>query len=94
MNCAMKELLETGFLSNRMRQIFASEWINTYCLDWRDGANIFEMNLVDYDVFSNWGNWQYLAGVGHDPRGKRKFNLVKQLETYDPKREYFKKWLK
>lgn len=93
MKSVLRELTETGFVSNRLRQVFASEWINSYELDWRDGANLFEKYLVDYDVYSNWGNWQYLAGVGHDPRGKRKFNVLKQLDTYDPQREYFKKWL-
>ena len=92
MECVLKELFETGFISNRFRQVFASEWIHKYKFDWRDGAYLFECYLADYDVYSNWGNWQYLAGVGHDPRGKRRFNVLKQLDTYDPKREYLKKW--
>ena len=90
--CALNELEETGFLSNRARQIFASVWLNDLNLNWRSGAKLFEEYLIDYDVFSNYGNWMYLAGVGVDPRGKRYFNVEKQLSTYDPKAKYLKKW--
>lgn len=92
-HAALSELTTTGFLSNRARQIFASFWINDLHLDWRSGAKFFEENLVDYDVYSNYGNWMYLAGVGVDPRGKRYFNVNKQLETYDPEGKYLRKWL-
>jgi deoxyribodipyrimidine photo-lyase len=91
-HAALNELEETGFLGNRTRQIFASVWINDLALDWRSGAQLFEENLIDYDVFSNNGNWMYLAGVGVDPRGKRYFNVEKQLETYDPEGTYLKRW--
>ncbi len=90
---AINELVSTGYLSNRARQIFASIWINDLALDWRSGAKLFEEQLLDYDVYSNYGNWQYLAGVGCDPRGKRYFNVLKQLTTYDPNGNYLKKWL-
>jgi deoxyribodipyrimidine photolyase len=88
-----RELLQTGFISNRVRQIFASTWIHKYELDWRLGAIFFERHLIDYDVYSNWGNWQYLAGVGHDPRGKRKFDVIRQMNNYDPGFSYIKKWM-
>lgn len=90
---ALNELKATGYLSNRARQIFASTWINDLELDWVAGAKFFEDHLIDFDVFSNYGNWMYLAGVGVDPRGKRYFNVKKQLETYDPQGLYFKTWL-
>lgn len=93
MQAAYNELIHTGFLSNRVRQIFASQFINDLELDWRRGAKLFEKYLIDYDVHSNWGNWQYLAGVGHDPRGHRYFDLQKQLERYDPDGLYIKKWI-
>lgn len=48
--------------------------------------------LVDYDVASNWGNWQYLAGVGADPRGGRQFNLKKQTETHDAEGHFIQRW--
>ena len=86
------ELTQTGFLSNRGRQIFASIWINDLNLDWRSGAEFFESYLIDYDVYSNYGNWMYLAGVGVDSRGKRHFNIEKQLKSYDPSNEYIKTW--
>ena len=89
---ALNELERTGFLSNRVRQMFASFWINDLELDWRSGAQLFEDYLIDYDVFSNYGNWMYLAGVGVDPRGKRYFNIQKQLSMYDPNGHYIKKW--
>ena len=91
-HAALNELTQTGCLSNRVRQIFASIWINDLQLDWRSGAEFFESYLLDYDVFSNYGNWMYLAGVGVDPRGKRYFNIEKQLHTYDPENTYISKW--
>ena len=90
--CALKELETTGFLSNRARQIFASVWLNDLNLPWRSGAKLFEEHLVDYDVYSNYGNWMYLSGVGVDPRGKRYFNVKKQLEMYDKNGDYIKFW--
>ncbi len=91
-HAALSELTTTGFLSNRARQIFASFWINDLNLDWRSGARLFEEQLIDYDVYSNFGNWMYLAGVGVDPRGQRYFNVKKQLETYDPQGSYLRTW--
>lgn len=92
-HAALNELQQTGNMSNRARQMFASMWINDLGLDWRAGAQLFEEELLDYDVYSNYGNWLYLAGVGCDPRGKRYFNISKQLSTYDPSGSYLKKWL-
>lgn len=87
-NACMKELQATGYLSNRGRQIVASCFIHELGMDWRYGAAWFEQQLVDYDVGSNWGNWQYLAGVGADPRGSRHFNLDKQAQQFDPDGRY------
>jgi deoxyribodipyrimidine photo-lyase len=67
----MRELKHTGFMSNRGRQNVASYLVHNLQLDWRKGARYFEKMLVDYDVFSNWGNWAYLGGVGNDPRENR-----------------------
>ena len=89
---ALNELISTGHLSNRIRQLFASIWINDLKLPWRSGALFFEHHMIDYDVYSNYGNWMYLAGVGVDPRGKRYFNIDKQLATYDPEGNYLLKW--
>lgn len=92
-NACMKQLNHTGYMSNRGRQIVASCFIHELGLDWRYGASYFEQQLIDYDVASNWGNWQYLAGVGADPRGCRQFNLKKQTQQHDPKGEFLDKWL-
>ncbi len=92
MMAVSNELIQSGFISNRFRQVFASSLVHYYKFDWILGAQFFEHYLIDYDVYSNWGNWQYQAGVGHDPRGSRVFNVLKQLETYDPKYEYIKMW--
>jgi deoxyribodipyrimidine photo-lyase len=91
-NACMKQLNTTGYMSNRGRQLVASCFIHELGLDWRYGATYFEQRLIDYDVASNWGNWQYLAGVGADPRGGRQFNLNKQTEQYDPNGEFIGKW--
>ena len=91
-NACMKELNATGFISNRGRQIVASCLVNELAVDWRYGAAYFQQQLLDYDVASNWGNWQYIAGVGKDPRGGRHFNLEKQTQEYDPERRYIKQW--
>jgi len=91
-NACMHQLNQTGYMSNRGRQLVASCLIHELQLDWRYGAAYFEQQLIDYDVASNWGNWQYLAGVGADPRGSRRFNLDKQTQTYDPNGEFIKRW--
>ena len=89
----MIELKLTGFMSNRGRQNVASYLCNDLKIDWRYGAAYFEQQLIDYDVCSNWGNWAYLAGVGNDPRGNRYFNIAKQAEDYDSKKQYRNLWL-
>lgn len=92
-NAFMRQLLHTGWMSNRGRQIVASYLINELGVDWRYGAAWFEQQLIDYDVAANWGNWQYLAGVGTDPRGRRHFNIQKQRETYDPESLFIQRWV-
>lgn len=91
-NANMIELNQTGYMSNRGRQIVASYLINELSLDWRFGAYYFQSTLIDYDVSSNWCNWAYLAGAGNDPR-KRHFNVIKQQQTYDSDRRYTSFWL-
>ena len=93
-NAFMNQLNETGYMSNRGRQLVASCFVHELNLDWRYGASYMESQLIDYDVGSNWGNWQYLAGVGADPRGHRRFNLDKQASVYDPDGEFVAKWAK
>jgi deoxyribodipyrimidine photo-lyase len=89
----MKELNETGFMSNRGRQNVASFLVKDLKLDWRWGASYFETKLIDYDVTSNWANWAYIAGVGNDPRENRYFNIIKQARDYDANGDFVKYWL-
>lgn len=89
----MRELLLTGFQSNRGRQNVASFLVKNLGMDWRAGAEWFESQLIDFDVCANWGNWAYVAGVGNDPRGDRYFHVIKQARDYDPNGAYAKTWL-
>jgi deoxyribodipyrimidine photo-lyase len=89
----MRELATTGFMSNRGRQNVGSFLTKNLGIDWRMGAEWFESCLIDYDVCSNWGNWNYTAGVGNDARGFRFFNISKQSVDYDRDGKYVKHWL-
>lgn len=91
-NANMKELVATGFMSNRGRQNVASYLVHDLGMDWRMGAAFFEHHLVDYDPASNYGNWIYIAGVGNDPRPQRKFNTESQAERYDADGRYRRLW--
>ena len=93
-DASQRELFLTGWTSNRARQNVASFLAKHLGIDWRIGAEWYEANLIDYDVSSNWGNWQYVAGVGNDPRGDaRVFNPIKQALDYDPHGEYIRAWV-
>lgn len=88
----MKELMSSGFMSNRGRQIVASYLMHDLKVNWTWGAAWFEHALIDYDPASNWLNWAYIAGVGNDPRNGRVFNIESQQQRYDPKGDYVKLW--
>nr|WKN38183.1 DASH family cryptochrome [Tunicatimonas sp. TK19036] len=89
----MREINATGFMSNRGRQNVASFLIKDLQVNWTWGASYFETMLIDYDVCSNWGNWNYIAGVGNDPRENRYFNIMSQAQRYDPQGEYVRHWI-
>ena len=91
-NALMHQLVQTGWMSNRGRQIAASCLVNELQLDWRFGAAFFEKHLLDYDVASNYGNWAYIAGAGADPRGGRRFDIDKQTQRVDPEGEFIARW--
>ncbi|CAL2104175.1 Cryptochrome DASH [Tenacibaculum sp. 190130A14a] len=91
-NANMIELKLTGWMSNRGRQNVASFFAKDLLLDWRIGAAYFESLLIDFDVHSNYGNWQYVSGVGNDPRN-RKFNVQLQSQRYDATGKYRSTWL-
>lgn len=92
-NANMVELAETGWMSNRGRQVVASYLTKDLGIDWRLGAEHFEEMLIDYDPASNYCNWQYQSGVGVDSRPFRKFNPVLQAKKFDPDGAYRKMWL-
>ncbi len=98
-DASQRELFLTGYTSNRARQNVASYLSRHLGIDWRLGAEWYESLLIDYDVYNNWGNWQYVAGVGNDPRAQngpgtgRIFNPVKQALDYDAKGEYVAAWV-
>ncbi|QJW88332.1 DASH family cryptochrome [Spirosoma taeanense] len=89
----MREMNATGFMSNRGRQNVGSFLVNDLGIDWTWGAAYFESMLIDYDPCSNWGNWNYIAGVGNDPHEERYFNIYAQAMRYDAAGEYVKHWL-
>ncbi|MFH5882419.1 DASH family cryptochrome [Liberiplasma polymorphum] len=89
----IKELHQTGFMSNRGRQNVASFFTKNLGLNWLIGAAFFEMMLIDYDVSINYGNWAYIAGVGNDVVPFRFFNVETQGERYDKDATYVKKYL-
>ncbi len=91
-DAGMRELAATGWLSNRMRQVVASYLIHDLGCDWRAGAAWFEAHLVDYDVYSNQGNWLYIAGRGTDPRGGRRFDPDRQAAMHDADGRYRALW--
>ncbi|KAJ9663096.1 hypothetical protein H2201_005767 [Coniosporium apollinis] len=92
-DASQRELFLTGYTSNRTRQNVASYLSKHLGIDWRLGAEWYESLLIDYDVGNNWGNWQYVSGVGNDPRQGRTFNPVKQALDYDAGGEYTKAWV-
>ncbi|MBN7814351.1 DASH family cryptochrome [Algoriphagus pacificus] len=89
----MRELNQSGFMSNRGRQNVASFLVNDLGIDWTWGASYFESKLIDYDVCSNWGNWMYVAGVGNDPRENRYFNILNQAKNYDKNGDFVRAWI-
>ncbi|MFY7809400.1 MAG: DASH family cryptochrome [Fimbriimonadaceae bacterium] len=91
-DACMRELAATGYMSNRGRQVVASFLVKTLGVDWRWGARWFESQLVDCDPASNYGNWQYVAGIGHDPVPFRVFDVEKQTRTYDRDGAFVRRW--
>jgi deoxyribodipyrimidine photo-lyase len=91
-DAGMRELNATGWMSNRGRQNVASFLVKDLKVNWQMGAEYFESLLIDYDPCSNWGNWNYVAGIGSDLREDRYFNILTQARNYDPRGEYVRLW--
>ena len=93
-DAALHELRATGFMHNRTRMIVASFLSKQLLVDWRIGEAHFMAHLVDGDVASNNGGWQWSAGVGTDAAPYfRVFNPVLQGERFDPDGAYVRRWL-
>lgn len=89
----MRQLNQTGFMSNRGRQNVASYLVKDLRINWLLGAAYFESKLIDYDPCSNYCNWMYIAGVGNDPREDRHFNIASQAKKYDADGKFMYYWL-
>lgn len=93
-DAGMRELAQSGYLSNRLRQNVASYLVHDLGCDWRAGAAWFEHHLIDFDIYSNQGNWLYVSGRGTDPRVGRRFDPDRQARQYDTDGAYRQLWLK
>ncbi len=93
-DAGMRELNETGFMHNRVRMAVASFLVKNLLIDWRWGERYFAEKLLDYELSSNNGNWQWAAGTGCDAAPYfRVFNPNTQMQKYDPDQCYVKKWV-
>jgi deoxyribodipyrimidine photo-lyase len=93
-DAAMRQLAAEGWMPNRARLVTASFLVKTLRLDWRLGAQHFLDLLVDGDIASNSGNWQWVAGTGNDTRPNRTFNPRRQAQRFDPDGAYVRRWLR
>lgn len=93
-DAGMRELNATGFMHNRVRMIVASFLAKHLLIDWRWGEAYFAKKLLDFDLASNNGGWQWAAGSGCDAAPYfRVFNPELQTKKFDPELEYVKKWV-
>jgi len=93
-DAGMRELRQTGGMTNRVRMVAASFLVKNLGISWRSGAAWFADNLVDYDPASNFASWQWVAGCGTDSAPFfRVFNPVLQGERYDPRGEYVRRFV-
>lgn len=93
-DAGMRQLNETGYMHNRVRMIAASFLTKHLLLDWRWGEAYFAAKLLDFDLASNNGGWQWAAGTGTDAQPYfRVFNPQSQTEKFDPELKYIKEWV-
>ncbi|MEO5562582.1 MAG: deoxyribodipyrimidine photo-lyase [Chitinophagaceae bacterium] len=93
-DAGMRELNETGFMHNRVRMIVASFLTKHLLIDWRWGEGYFAKKLLDFDLASNNGGWQWAAGSGCDAAPYfRVFNPYLQTKKFDPELKYIRKWV-
>ena len=93
-DAAIHQLIETGWMHNRARMIVASVLVKDLLIDWRWGEGFFMQHLVDADLASNNGGWQWTAGTGTDAAPYfRIFNPILQGKKYDPEGAYVRRWV-
>jgi len=92
-DAAIRQLIETNWMHNRLRMVVASFLTKNLGIDWRMGEKWFKQYLIDYDEAVNIGNWQWSASVGADPKPVRIFNPLLQSEKFDPEAKFIKKYL-
>ena len=93
-DAGMRELNATGFMHNRVRMLVGSFLCKHLLIDWRWGEAYFAEKLLDYEMASNVGNWQWVAGCGVDAAPYfRIFNPTDQIKKFDKQHEYIKKWV-
>jgi deoxyribodipyrimidine photo-lyase len=93
-DAGMRELNSTGFMHNRIRMVVASFLCKHLLIDWRWGEAYFAEKLLDFDLASNNGGWQWASGSGVDSAPYfRIFNPTLQMEKFDPKLEYVRQWV-
>lgn len=93
-DAGMRELNATGYMHNRVRMLVASFLCKHLLIDWRWGERYFAEKLLDYELSSNVGNWQWAAGSGVDAAPYfRIFNPITQKDKFDKKREYINQWV-
>ena len=94
-DAGMRQLNETGYMHNRVRMVVASFLCKHLLIDWRWGEAYFAEKLLDYELSSNNGNWQWAAGSGCDAAPYfRIFNPYEQIRKFDPELVYVKRWIK
>lgn len=92
-DAGMRQLNETGFMHNRVRMVVAGFLTKHLLIDWRWGEKYFADRLMDFELASNNGNWQWAAGTGCDAAPYfRIFNPLTQAAKFDPKNQYINKW--
>ncbi len=93
-DAGMRQLNKTGYMHNRVRMIVASFLTKHLLIDWRWGEAYFAKKLLDYELASNNGGWQWAAGTGTDAQPYfRIFNPYTQTDKFDPDREYVNEWV-
>jgi deoxyribodipyrimidine photo-lyase len=94
-DAGMRELNETGYMHNRVRMVVASFLCKHLLINWQWGEAYFAQKLLDFELSSNVGNWQWAAGTGCDAAPYfRVFNPEIQLKKFDEKGIYIRKWIK